>query len=455
MRTSLFLAACLSAPASVLAYGDRKLVKPNLAILATDPSSTTSNSSSGSSAQLNEPIAPSEDPWYTAPYEFENEKPGTIIRVRPAPGNLTLLAGNASAAYNILYRTTNSLYKPTWAVTTLFIPKNTSSAAAANASTTASALLSYQIAYDSNYINASPSYALYSGFDQDISTALGKGYYVSVPDYEGPLASFTAGVLSGHATLDSVRAVLSPAGKTRFGLPANSSVALWGYSGGALASEWAAELQVQYAPELNISGIAVGGLTPNVTSVLYSINGGVGAGIAPPAILGITNQFPEVYAYVLSLLKTEGTNNKTGFLATQNYTLSQDIGAYIGKNISDYFEGGLSAVLSPQAQKVIHSDGIMGYHGIPQMPVYAYKAIKDELSLVNDTDTLVARYCAVGANILYERTSIGGHTSGAANGRASATAFVDAILGGTYAATYNTTGCTIRDVAWNVSSAAV
>ncbi|EPE06612.1 lipase 1 precursor [Ophiostoma piceae UAMH 11346] len=450
MRTALLLVACLNAPAAVLAYGDRKLVQPNLAILATAASSTTSNSSSCSSALLYEPVAPSEDPWYTAPYEFENEKPGTILRVRPAPGNLTLLAGNASAAYNILYRTTNSLYKPTWAVTTLFIPKKASSAS--NSSTTNGALLSYQIAYDSNYINASPSYALYSSLDQDISTALGKGYYVSVPDYEGPLASFTAGVLSGHATLDSLRAILSTAGKPRFGLPANNSIALWGYSGGALASEWAAELQVQYAPELNISGIAVGGLTPNVTSVLFSINGGVGAGIAPPAILGITNQFPDVYEYVLSLLKSEGTNNKTGFLAAQNYTLNQDIGAFLGKNISDYFEGGLSAVLSPLAQKVIHSDGIMGYHGIPQVPIYAYKAIKDELSPVNDTDTLVARYCAVGANILYERSSIGGHTSGAINGRASATAFVDAIFGGTYAATYNTTGCTIREVAWNESS---
>lgn len=443
MRANLVLAACIAAPAAVSAYGHRNLVKPGIALL--QAAATTSNSTS-CSVSLTEPIPPSEDPWYTAPFEFENEKPGTILRVRPAVGNLTTLAGNASAAYNILYRTTNSLYKPTWAVTTLFVPKNST------ANGTAAGLLSYQIPYDSNYINASPSYALYSALDVDSAVALGKGYYVTVPDYEGPLASFTAGVLSGHATLDNVRAILSPAGQKRFGVDAASKVALWGYSGGALASEWAAELQVQYAPELNITGIAVGGLTPNVTNVLLSIDGTAAAGIAPPGLLGITNQYPEVYAYVLGKLKTSGTHNKTGFLATQNYTLSEDISAFLGQNISDYFEGGLAVVTSPQAQYVINRDGIMGYHGIPQMPVFAYKAIKDALSPINDTDTLVARYCAVGANILYERTSIGGHSAGEANGRQAATDFVDAILGGTYASTYNTTGCTIRDVAWNVSS---
>jgi hypothetical protein len=41
----------------------------------------------------------------------------------------------------------------------------------------------------------------------------------------------------------------------------------------------------------------------------------------------------------------------------------------------------------------------MGYHGVPSMPVFVYKAIQDEFSPVADTDTLVERYCGVGANI--------------------------------------------------------
>ena len=94
---------------------------------------------------------------------------------------------------------------------------------------------------------------------------------MNVLDYEGPLASYTAGVQSGHATIDSVRAVLN----SGFSLARNETkYVLWGYSGGALTSEWAMELQVQYAPELNFASAALGGLTPNVTSVLKHTNGG-------------------------------------------------------------------------------------------------------------------------------------------------------------------------------------
>lgn len=274
------------------------------------------------------PIPPLQDPWYTAPDGFESAKPGDVLRIREAPGNLTSLASNCSAAYNILYRTTNSQYKPDWAVTTVFVPV-----------TESPALLSYQIPYDSAWLDASPSYAFYTSDGVrsllDISTGLSSGWFVNVPDYEGPLASFTAGVQSGHATIDSIRAAFN-ANET-LGLDVDARYAMWGYSGGALASEWAAELAVQYAPEvgspssiptsprtqfqmsvlieletsstvallafsglfglwndfwllivylkqMNFSGAAVGGLTPNVTSVLYTINKGYAVGLAPVSL---------------------------------------------------------------------------------------------------------------------------------------------------------------------------
>lgn len=84
--------------------------------------------------------------------------------------------------------------------------------------------------------------------------------------------------MSGHATLDAVRATLSL--KDDILLPNNTQYAMWGYSGGALASEWAAELQVQYAPEMNFAGAALGGLTPNISTVLTTINKNYAAGLA-------------------------------------------------------------------------------------------------------------------------------------------------------------------------------
>jgi len=214
------------------------------------------------------PKPPSQDPWYKAPNGFESAAPGAVLKIRKAPGNLTTTATSCAAVYNILYRTTNSLYKPTWAVTTVFVPK-----------TKQAALLSYQHFYDSVDIDASPSYALYTEVYYDVHLALSKGYFVNVPDYEGPLASFSAGVISGLATLDSVRAVLNAA--SQIGLDKKARYALWGYSGGALASEWAVELQGKYAPDLKFAGAALGGLAPNSSSVLFSINKQWAAGLAP------------------------------------------------------------------------------------------------------------------------------------------------------------------------------
>lgn len=424
--------------------------------------------------QLTTPIPPLQDPFYSPTDGFESTSPGTLLRIRQALGNLTALAGaNCSAAYNVVYRTTNSRYQADYAVTTIFAPANPSPG-----------LLSYQVPYDSAWLDASPSYALYgsggASWMEDISTALSYGWFVNVPDYEGPLASFTAGVQSGHATIDSVRAAFNANETNGIGLPPDTRSAMWGYSGGALASEWAAELQVQYAPELNFSGAALGGLTPNITSVLESISGDVAAGLVPSSFLGLASQYPELKSYLVSKLKTTGPYNATGFLAAENYTNADAIGAYVFQDPSDYFVDGISDLLSPIARKIAITEGQMGYHGVPQMPLYIYKAIADEVSDVNDTDVLVDRYCdgepnsvpiwlaansrqsgdgllgtdcnlAAGANIFYTRNTVGGHGAEETNGKPAALSFLQDVLNGTQATSFPRSGCRSENVAVNIT----
>ncbi|RFU26148.1 hypothetical protein B7463_g10184, partial [Scytalidium lignicola] len=391
------------------------------------------------------PLPPSKDPFYTAPSGYEVASPGAVLRVRTAPG-LAEGISNCSAAYNILYRTTDSNYKPSWAVTTLLVPESMATGLTANSTivSSGSTLLSYQVSYDSASVDMSPSYTFYNGsiVDPPIPMALGLGWFVNLPDYEGPLASFTAGVQSGHATIDSLRAVLSPG----FGLKSNAKYALWGYSGGALASEWAAELQVQYAPELNISGIAVGGLTPNTTSVLGAVNSSPFMETAVNGLLGMASQDAAFEQYLISQLKTSGTYNATTFFAARKQNTTVDQVVFANQNVFDYFTSGDSFLQSPIVTARIYRDGFMGYHGVPSMPVFAYKAINDELSPVADTDILVERYCAVGANILYRRNTEGGHLAEYINEEANAFAFLSAVLDGSYASKYQTVGCMIKNV---------
>jgi hypothetical protein len=69
------------------------------------------------------PLPPSLDPWYRAPDGFNwwDYPPGTVLKIRRAP-LLNYTVGNAMAAYQILYRSTDSQYNAAWDVTTLFIP---------------------------------------------------------------------------------------------------------------------------------------------------------------------------------------------------------------------------------------------------------------------------------------------------------------------------------------------
>ena len=68
---------------------------------------------------------------------------------------------------------------------------------------------------------------------------LQNGYYVIIPDYEGPKSTFTVGRQSGKATLNSIRAALQTGAFS--GIKKTAKVALWGYSGCLLYTSDAAD----------------------------------------------------------------------------------------------------------------------------------------------------------------------------------------------------------------------
>ena len=381
-------------------------------------------------------LPPSRDPFYTAPERFEYASPGEVLRVRVAPGNLTTLVANVSQAYHILYRTTDSHYHASWAVTTLFLPMS---------NRTSDALLSYQIPYNSPNVDESPSWAYYAGSNpwnaaqfEDVEWALGKGWYVNVPDFEGPLAAFIAGPQEGHATLDSIRAVKS----LSLGLAPDARVALWGYSGGSLASEFAAEMQIQYAPELQLSGLALGGLVDNATDAIDDVNGAPLAGLIPLGLLGLTAQFPEVRAFIVDQLIDAGPYNKTTFLSSLHLTVTEIFAIFANQTVWNYFRDGRDIVYNPLLSHLLHTESSLGSHGIPEAPLFIYKAIRDQTNSIENTDDFVQRYCRYGANIWYQRNTVGEHLSEVVNGRPRAKQFLQDVLGGVY----EHEGCTVEDV---------
>ena len=385
------------------------------------------------------PLPPSKDPFYTAPEGFKDARPGEVLRLRVAPGNLTALVNNTSQAYNILFRTTDARHQPSWAVTTLFLPQSAHN-------NPIPALLSYQAPYNSPNIDQSPSYAYHAGRNPtnsdllftDVEWALHKNWAVNVPDFEGPLAAFTAGPQAGHAVLDSIRAVKS----VGLGLSPTSRVALWGYSGGSLASAFAAEMQPQYAPALQISGCALGGLIANATRGIEDVNAKPFAGLIALGLLGATAQYPEARDYVLAELLPTGLYNSTMFLSSLTRTVSEMFAVFAGQDTFDYFRSGRGVLASPLIKPLLYRDGVLGSQGIPRVPLLVYNSVHDEATRIADVEGLVSRYCAYGAEVLLQRNLRGDHLAEVRNGRVRARVFLERVLEGRYEGG----GCRVEDV---------
>ncbi|KAJ4354317.1 uncharacterized protein N0V89_006052 [Didymosphaeria variabile] len=268
-----------------------------------------------------------------------------------------------------------------------------------------------------------------------------------MPDHEGPTASFAMGITEGHATLDSIRAVLSSGL-----LPKNTHTkyAMWGYSGGSVASEWASELQEQYAPELSFSGMAIGGCVPNITETRNNLTGTAYAGLFPGAYLGLTSQDEEAREFLVSRLKTSGPYNATAFLADVNLTVTQAFATYAGQDIYSYFVNGRADLENPILTQIADRNWYQGYHGVPLMPTFVYKAIGDEFSTVNSTDALVERWCGIGVDVEYQRNTVGTHITEITNGRLRALEW----LGHVFEGTATVGGCSVKNVTVNVTSSA-
>lgn len=250
---------------------------------------------------------------------------------------------------------------------------------------------------------------------------------------------------ASHATIDSIRATLSA---PRVGLSRDATIALWGYSGGSIASEWSLELQEQYAPELNIAGAALGGLVSNNTRCIDVVQNAPLAYIAVGAMLGPLVEYPEAYDHMISQLKTSGPYNKTGFLAAKNMNATEGFKAFYNQSIYNYFINGSAVLHDPMIRQILLENQFMTYHGVPKCPMFIYKAIHDEATPIEDTDYYVERNCMLLRNILYERNTVGGHLDEMANGNSPAVAWLESIFDGTYSSIYPPTGCTIRNVTY-------
>lgn len=366
-----------------------------------------------------QPTLPEKDPFYVPPEGYEDKKPGTILRHRKVPNPIAafgLIPVKLAGAYHVLYRTQDNYGKPAASVTTILIPNNAD----------LTKVLSYQVAEDAASPNCGPSYALQLESATGgklgtivtqaelilMSAGLENGWVVTTPDFEGTRGAFLANHRAGFAVLDGIRATFA---STEFtGIKSGATVTMWGYSGGSLASGFAAELQPSYAPELKIAGAALGGTVPQIAPVLDAVNKAASAGLVAGGIHGLAHEYPEIN----EILKTElVADKKEEFMKAAKQCFMANNQDYKNKDMYAYMKDP-DVVKRPEVVKILEFNS-MG-HKNPTLPLFVYKAKKDEISELEHTEALVTGYCDAGTSVQYVRDKTADHSILAITGAAEA-----------------------------------
>lgn len=351
------------------------------------------------------PLPPDDDPFYQPPPGYEDAQPGAVLRSRTVELGFLGVVPQGFTATQLLYRSTNLHGDPEVAVTTVLVPENRDPQVVCP-------VVSYQCAIDAVSSRCFPSYALRRGarpigaFVQAefllVAAALAEGWAVSVPDHEGCHGMWGAPYEPGYRILDGVRAAVNC---ERLALSPSAPVGLWGYSGGGLASAWAAELCADYAPELNIAGAVLGSPVADPGSVARRLNRSFFAGLAALMISALTDVFPGAQRVVDERATEEGkkllADLRTMTTAGAVWRLRhKDIGAYVDVSTDELWE-------LPEVTHVFEETKLG--KKTPKPPVLVVQAVHDRIISVHDVDRLVETYASGGAAVIYHRDRFCGH----------------------------------------------
>lgn len=351
------------------------------------------------------PLQPAEDPFYEPPAGFQHAVPGTVLRSREVELAFLGLIPQQLVATQLLYRTVDRNNVPRAAVTTVLVPGERDRSRPCP-------IVSYQCAIDAVDGRCFPSYALrrrakaHGSFTQLefvlIAAILEQGWAVSIPDHEGRDGHWGAPYEPGYYVLDGVRATQ---GAEQLGLSPADPVALWGYSGGGLATAWAAEVSGGYAPELNLVGVALGSPVGDLGNTLQRLNGSFWSGLPAIMIAALARVYPELD----KVIEEHATVSGRALLhSLESASTAAAVLRLRHRSLDSYIDRPLDELIEHPAVQHVFDNTRLGT-AVPAPPVLMVQAIHDQVISVDDIDTLAETYATGGARLTYHRDLLSEH----------------------------------------------
>ena len=344
--------------------------------------------------------APTQQPWGPAPANVASYRNGTVLHAKPVNASIFGIPLPAKA-WQVQYKSIDNHGAPNVYVATILVPT------AAWHGSGPRPLVSYQFAEDGLAYKCAPSYELtagLAGFSLSageppgiMTLALLRGWALVVPDYEGPDSEFLGAAGSAHGVLDGIRAAKN---FTTAGISRSAPVGIWGYSGGALASVWAAMSQPRYAPELTIAGVALGGTPASLTASALAFDKLPLESAALNVLFdGLDRSYPQ--RHLLGYLNPSG---RAAVTRSESDCLIDPVVTSPLAHLKTY--GVTVAELNAMTKGVSPLD----YPGIPAEPVLMYHSVLDELAPVTQMRKLAAKFCDEGVAVTKVESLLGEHT---------------------------------------------
>jgi hypothetical protein len=360
--------------------------------------------------------SPADDPFYGVPGGIQGLTNGTVIDARKVTATQFSFPIQAQA-WQVRFKTQDTTGAASAYITTILVPKTPWAGKGPRP------VLSYQMPEDGVGLKCSPSWVLTNGIAaptnttadaHTVASAIDRGWTVVVPDYEGPNSAFLAGDGQARGVLDSLRAArgFEPAG-----IDAHAPLAVWGYSGGAIASSTAAQLQPSYAPDVKLAGVALGGNNASIRAALDAFDGSAFGGAIVIGLIGLDRAYPEYHL-------TNGLNStgKAKVAASQMDCIADAAIRHPAFRAKDALKDP-RALDGPPWTDVFRRSSPLTFPGVPGAPVYDYHATSDELAPIAPDRLLVDRFCRAGV-IVQHVEDRGEHFSEVAAGEAGAVRFL-------------------------------
>lgn len=359
-------------------------------------------------AKMLYPPTPLDDHFFDQPDPMPNVAPGTILNSRPvryAPLGIPM----PNPAWQLQYMTTGLQGQRVAAIATVVKPL-------LPALTLNKPLLSFQFAINSAGLKCAPSQQVTGSYANTnsqlealnyIPQVLALGWTLVFPDHLGPTSSVAVGRIAGPIVLDGIRAAKS---FDQLGLNADSPVGLMGYSGGGVATAWAAGMQPRYAPELEIRGVAIGGIPANLEATARAFDG-------DPLF------FPVMFGAVLSINRVFPQLVPPGMLTEEGKQMSESTRDGCLGNTTDGADGPKGQLVdyttvddiyaTPGARDVLPKISLPQPDIAPTADVYFYHQAADQLAPFAEMQKVADDWCAKGSPVHVYKDFTGEHIVGA------------------------------------------